>query len=189
MSVIDRGRTRLLACCIAAVAALGVLVLAPAAGAARLGGTYLALGDSYAYGYHQAQFVEQLKSKGFVEPATFNDGYVDDFGAALKLANPNLQVTNDACPGETTDTFIKGPSPYPISAYCAGGPTGKPFPKAFLHHPYSGTQLEDALAILKAKPNVSPITLDIGRNDALQACGPPKTCTEAQIGALLAHIA
>ncbi len=85
-----------------------MLALAPAANAAHVGNTYLALGDSLAYGYHAAQFKSELESKGFVEPATFNDGYVDDFGATLKLANPKLQIINDGCPGETTETFING---------------------------------------------------------------------------------
>jgi lysophospholipase L1-like esterase len=189
MSVVYRIRARLLACCVIAVAALGALVLAPSAGAAKLGSTYLALGDSYAYGYHAAQFAEELKSKGFVEPATFNDGYVDDFAAALKLFNPSLQVINDGCPGESTRTMINGSG---FTGFCGGGPGGKPapFPYAFLHHPYTtSTQLSDALAILKANPNVNPITLDIGGNDALQACGPPKTCTEAEIAALYGQIA
>lgn len=55
-----------------------------------------------------------------------------------------------------------------------------PFPKAFLHHPYPGTQLEDALAIAK-EPGVGTITLDIGANDILQflghTCGFPATFT------------
>ncbi len=149
MSVLFRIRARLLVC-VAALAALGALAFAPAAGANNAGGTYLALGDSLAYGYHQAQFNNELKEKGYVEPATFNDGYVDDFGAALKLFNPKLQIINDGCPGETTDTMIKG-SGVPGPNYCAGGPTGGPFPKVFLHHPYAGTQLADALAI-RGKP-------------------------------------
>jgi lysophospholipase L1-like esterase len=192
MSVSSRIHTRLLVCCVAAVAMLGALVLAPAAGAFKLGGTYLALGDSLAYGYHQAQFQEELHA-GHVDPATFNDGYVDDFGKLLKFANPELNVINDGCPGETTETMIHGSG---VSRACAGGPTGTPFPYFFLHHPYTTvSQLSDALAILAANPNVSPITLDIGSNDVLQflehTCGFPATdtCTETQIGAEFVHIA
>jgi lysophospholipase L1-like esterase len=191
MSVRSRIRTRLLACCVAAVAALGALVLAPTAGAANTGNTYLALGDSLAYGYHAAQFKAEFPA---INPASFNDGYVDDFGGFLKLFHPSLQVTNDGCPGETTETMIKGSG---IPGYCAGGPTGTPFPQVWLHHPYAGggSQLADALAILKANPNVSPITLDIGANDVLQfiahTCGFPATytCTEAQVAAEFGHIA
>jgi lysophospholipase L1-like esterase len=177
--------------CVAALAAFGALALAPAAGASGVGSTYLALGDSLAYGYHQAQFQEELKTKGFVEASNFNDGYVDDFGATLKLLNPKLKVVNDGCPGETTETMIKGSGVG--SAFCAGGPTGSPFPKAFLHHSYPGTQLEDALAIAK-EPGVGTITLDIGANDILQflghTCGFPATftCTPEQIEAEIGHV-
>jgi lysophospholipase L1-like esterase len=181
MSVLYRARTRLLACCVVAVAALGALVFAPAAGAAKIGSTYLALGDSYAYGFHHNLFYEELGTKGFVEPETFNNGYVDDFGGLLKVVHPGLQVINDGCPGETTVTFVNG---------------GCPTPKVFgthptLHHPYAGTQLADALAVLNEPgANVSPITLDIGGNDALNACGPGKpACTPTQIATLYGEIA
>jgi len=188
MTVLSRVRARLLVCA-AAVLAFGALALAPAA---QAGGTntYLALGDSLAYGYHQAQFQNELKEKGYVEAANFNDGYVDDFGAALNLLHPGLTIINDGCPGETTETMIKGSGVGP--EYCAGGPTGTPFPKAFLHHSYPGTQLEDALAI--AKEGVGTITLDIGANDLLQflehTCNFPATfsCTEAQVEAEIGHV-
>jgi lysophospholipase L1-like esterase len=190
MSALYRARARLLILA-AVVAALGALVLAPAAGAIGPGKTYLALGDSLAYGYHQAQFNQELKEKGFVNPANFNDGYVDDFAAVLKLANPKLKVVNDGCPGETTETFIKGSGVGP--AYCAGGPTGSPFPKAFLHHAFPGTQLEDALAVAK-EAGTGTITLDIGANDILQflghTCGFPVTfsCSEAEVEAEIGHV-
>lgn len=190
MSVFYRARARLLAG-VAVVVAFGALVLAPAAGATGPGNTYLALGDSLAYGYHQAQFQQELKEKGFVEAANFDDGYVDDFGATLKLLNPKLKIVNDGCPGETTETFIKGSGLG--GAFCAGGPTGSPFPKAFLHHAYPGTQLEDALAIAK-ESGTGTITLDIGANDILQflghTCGFPVTfsCSEAEVEAEIGHV-
>jgi lysophospholipase L1-like esterase len=195
MSVLYRVRACLLGCCVAVVvAASGAVAFTPAAGAAQVGNTYLALGDSLAYGYHAAQFKSELESKGYVEPATFDEGYVDDFGATLKLGHPKLRIINDGCPGETTETFINGSG---IPGYCAGGPTGTPFPYAFLHHPYSPhtSQLSDALAILKENPNVSPVTLDIGANDVLQflasKCGFPKTftCSPAEVEAELGQIA
>jgi lysophospholipase L1-like esterase len=192
MSVVHRVRACSLACCAAAIATLGVLAMAPAAGAFTVGSTYLALGDSLTYGFHQAQFFEEL-GKGEVNPATFDEGYVDDFGAVLKIAHPHLQIINDGCPGETTETFIKGSG---IPGFCAGGPHGSPFPYSFLHHPYTtGSQLSDALSILSSNHNVSPISLDIGANDVLQAlesmCGFPATdtCSEAQITAEYEHIA
>jgi lysophospholipase L1-like esterase len=190
MSALYRARARLLVC-FAVVIAFGALVLAPAAGAIGPGKTYLALGDSLAYGFHQAQFDQELKEKGFANPANYNDGYVDDFGAALKLLNPKLKVVDDGCPGETTDNMIKGSGVGP--AFCAGGPTGTPFPKAFLHHAFPGTQLEDALAIAK-EAGTGTITLDIGANDLLQflghTCGFPATftCSDAEIEAEIGHV-
>lgn len=80
------------------------------------------------------------------------------------------------------------------SGFGGGGPTGSPFPKAFLHHPYPGTQMEDALAIAR-EPGVNTITLDIGANDILQflghTCGFPATftCSQAQIEAEIGHVA
>ncbi|HSZ14332.1 MAG TPA: SGNH/GDSL hydrolase family protein [Solirubrobacteraceae bacterium] len=195
MSVLHRVSARSLTAAAMVIAALAALLaLTPAAGAAQVGNTYLALGDSLAYGYHAAQFKSELESKGFVEPATFDEGYVDDFGAVLKLTHPKLQTINDGCPGETTETFISGSG---IPGYCAGGPTGTPFPYAFLHHSYGShtSQLADALAILKANPKVSPITLDIGANDVLQflasKCGFPATftCSAAEVEGEFAHIA
>jgi len=192
MSVLSRVRAHLLVC-VAAIATLGALAFAPAAGAAKIGSTYLALGDSLAYGYHQAQFLSEYPN---INPASFDEGYNDDFANLLKLVNPHMQYINDGCPGETTETFIHGPGAPYTGAYCAGGPTGSPFPYVWLHHSYSGnSQLEDALAVLKANPNVSPITLDMGSNDVLQflehTCGFPKTytCTEAQVKAEFGHIA
>ena len=120
MSVFQRAHTRVLVCC---VAALGALAFTASAGAATVGNTYLALGDSLAYGYHAAQFKNELESKGYVEPETFDEGYVNDFGAALKLVNPKLKLIDDGCPGETSETLIKGSG---IPGYCAGGPTGTP---------------------------------------------------------------
>jgi lysophospholipase L1-like esterase len=194
MSVLYRAHARLLACCVAGVALLGALAFTTTASASSVGNTYLALGDSLAYGYHAAQFKSELESKGYVEPSTFDQGYVNDFGAALKLANPKLQIIDDGCPGETTETFINGSG---LPGYCAGGPTGTPFPYAFLHHAYTPytSQLADALAILKETPNVSPITLDIGANDVLQfvasKCGFPATftCSPAEVEAEFGHIA
>jgi lysophospholipase L1-like esterase len=209
VSVLCRVRARKFAC-VSAIAVLGVLVLAPGAGAAKIGKTYLAVGDSLAYGFHRALFDEELtKGEGTcitfageekcITPATFNDSYVNDFGSALELFRPGLQVINDGCPGETTETLINGPGEPFINLACAHGSGEEPFPLVWLHHPYSeslnGSQLSDALAILKANPDVSPITLDIGSNDITDflehECGFPTTfaCTEAQVGTEIAQIA
>jgi lysophospholipase L1-like esterase len=189
MSVSHRVNLRLLAPLAAALALVGTLAFAPAAGAVKVGNTYLALGDSLAYGYHAAEFAEEFPH---VNPATFEEGYVNDFGQVVKLFNKNVKLINDGCPGEGTETMIHGS---PIAGFC-GAEDAPPFPYVFLHHPYSTrTQLEDALKILHENPNVSPITLDIGANDLLHftasSCGFPAadTCTEAQFAAEITHIA
>jgi len=190
VSVLNRIPARLLVSCAAVLAAAAALTFVPSAGAARVGSTYLALGDSLAYGFHEAQFAEEFPN---VKPATFEEGYVDDFADLLKLVNPKLTLINDGCPGETTESLIHGSG---INGFCAGGPHGTPFPYAFLHHPYKGSsQLADALAILHENPKVSPITLDIGANDLLQfiasQCGFPAadSCSEAQFTGEFEHIA
>ena len=142
--------------------------------------SYLALGDSLAFGYSQAKFEELLPEEN---PADYHTGYVDDFAHLLRLGNPKLQVINDGCPGETTESFIKGPCEYQLA-----------FP---LHHPYVGgptsSQLSDALAYLQANPNTNPITLDIGANDALgvieHTCEKKVECVIKEAPALFEHIA
>jgi len=192
MSIFSRMRACVLACCVVAAGALGTLILAPSAGAAKTGTTYLAVGDSLTYGFHEAQFAKEYPA---VNPANYHEGYVDDFANFLKIFKPGLQVVNDGCPGETTETAINGAGPG-LEAYCAGGPTGTPFPRVWLHHPYTGaSQLADALNVLASNPNVSPITVDLGANDVLQflehTCGFPATytCTEAEVATEYGHIA
>jgi lysophospholipase L1-like esterase len=165
-----------------AAIALAALVLAPTAGANQPHHTtYLALGDSLAFGYSQAKFNELFPT----EPASaYDTGYVDDFGHVLRLFQPGVQTINDGCPGETTDSFIKGPCEY-----------GLAFP---LHHAYSGgplsSQLSDALNVLSTHPSaVTPLTIDIGANDALGliegTCKLEAKCIEEHAPALFAHIA
>ena len=142
--------------------------------------SYLALGDSLAFGYSLAKFESLLPTE---PPTAYNTGYVDDFARLLRFGNPRLQVINDGCPGETTESFIKGPCEYQLA-----------YP---LHHPYVGgpmsSQLSDALAYLQANPDTNPITLDIGANDALglieHTCEKKVECVIKESPALFAHIA
>jgi lysophospholipase L1-like esterase len=177
-----RSHTRTIACLLVLTMAFLALYLAPTtAGASHGQRSYLALGDSLAFGYSQAKFNSLFPNEN---PAAYHTGYVDDFGWVLRLFNPNLQVVNDGCPGETTDSFINGPCQYQLLFG--------------LHHPYSGgptsSQLSDALAYLEAhRGRVSPITLDIGANDALGVikgvCNLEPLCIAGQAPALFAHIA
>jgi lysophospholipase L1-like esterase len=177
----SRSHSRLMGCLLALTMVFLALYLAPTAGASNGQRSYLALGDSLAFGYSQAKFNSLFPNEN---PAAYNTGYVDDFARVLKFLNPRLQVVNDGCPGETTDSFINGPCQYQLL-----------FP---LHHPYSGgptsSQLSDALAYLEAhRGRVSPITLDIGANDALGVikgvCNLEPLCIAGQAPTLFAHIA
>jgi lysophospholipase L1-like esterase len=171
-----------------------IALLAGPAGAHGLGGpsrpsfrppaptSYLALGDSLAFGYSQAKFNENLPEEN---PAHFETGYVNDFGDVLKLFDHGLQIVNDGCPGETTESFIHGPCAYV-------GRDG-----FTLHHPYAGgpssSQLSDAVAYLEAHPGgVNPITIDIGANDALglieTTCKLEAACIAAGAPAVFAKI-
>ncbi len=177
--------------CILALAALGGSAAARGLSSSRLGSprpafgpqptAYLALGDSLAFGYSQARFDELFPEEN---PAGFENGYVNVVGGALKLFNPGLQIVNDGCPGETTESFVDGPCPY----------VAEGFP---LHHPYAGgpaaSQLSDALTYLEAHPGaVNPITLDIGANDALgliEGCKEEPACVIAGAPGVFGKIA
>lgn len=95
---------------------------------------YVSLGDSLARGV-------QPSSSGDVET---NQGYPDQLFTALQLGNPDLHLIKFGCPGETTQTMIKGG----ICTYTAH------------------TQLAQAARFLKNHPgHVQLVTIDIGAND------------------------
>jgi lysophospholipase L1-like esterase len=186
------------------IATLLALLLVPAgsaAGSSKPGSDYLALGDSLAYGYQAARFAAQFPN---VVPESFDDGYVDRLGFWLRLRNPSTKTTNDGCPGESTESFIRGGRSaatgfayVPNPAFCGDQPApgiGAIYNKAWLHHFYPGTQLADAVAFLAAHPNTNPITIDLGANDVLvflAQCGNgavPNCITPQSIGALFARI-
>jgi lysophospholipase L1-like esterase len=142
--------------------------------------SYLALGDSYAFGYSQARFNELSPREN---PAGFENGYVNDFGDALRRFEPGLRIVNDACPGETTESFIHGPCSYATGGYR-------------LHHPYAAgpnsAQFADALAYLRGhRGAVNPITIDLGGNDVLALaarCLAVITCIAADAPAAFAKV-
>jgi lysophospholipase L1-like esterase len=111
---------------------------------------YLALGDSSAFGFQLAKFLENLPAE---DPAAFNTGYVDHFARDLRAIKPRIQTINLSCPDETTDSLL-GLEP------CSYHP---PFP---LHTDYSDSQIDAALGVLRAhRGQVSPITINIGGAD------------------------
>ncbi|HTR90020.1 MAG TPA: hypothetical protein VMG62_07930, partial [Solirubrobacteraceae bacterium] len=107
LAVSFRSRARLIGCSLALVV-LTALALAPAAGAAKTPKeeTYLAMGDSLAFGYSQ-QLYNENESAG--DPASaFEAGYANDYLAYITAhhAYAGTKLVNDGCPGETTESLI-----------------------------------------------------------------------------------
>jgi hypothetical protein len=86
---------------------------------------YLALGDSFSFGYQ----VTRLSTPP--DPAAFDHGFVDGLGVYLRRIAPAITTVNYGCPGESMVTFIEGGCPA----------TAQGFP---LHDSFEGTQLEAA---------------------------------------------
>lgn len=135
---------------------------------------YLALGDSFTYGYQQPKVLAGLP------PSAFNTGYVDDFGARLRQIQPNIATINYGCPGESTASFINGPCPW-----SAAGQQ--------LHDAFAGSQLDAAVAFLRAHPGeVSPITISLWGNDIQEfirnVCNFDFACIQSGAPAAIAQI-
>jgi lysophospholipase L1-like esterase len=143
------------------ISALVLCAAAPSAGgASRLpaspGTRYLALGDSVTFGYQESTVVP---APDYNRAASFF-GYPEQLGPQLKL-----DVTNAACPGETTSSFIDTRG---ISNGCTNvhgkGPGYRS--KHPLHVRYKGSQLAFAISFLKRHRDVRLVSLMIGANDA-----------------------
>ncbi len=106
-------------------------------------GTYLALGDSIAFGYNP---------HGNPRNTTSFKGYPD-----LVSENLDLQLTNAACAGETTGHFISLESP--DNGCQIWHNTSR------LHTNYTSTQLDFAVNFLKSHPGTQLVTINIGAND------------------------
>jgi lysophospholipase L1-like esterase len=135
---------------------------------------YLALGDSVAFGFNP--LLDFRASASFV-------GYPEVLARRL-----DLDLTNAACPGETSGGFVSlGGVDNGCRAYRFGVPgVHPPFP---LHVDYTPSQLDFAVAFLRSHPRTRLVTLDIGANDLFvlqkgQCAGNP-TCVAAGLPALL----
>lgn len=144
---------------VAVAVAAGLTSAVPASAGSVTGpaadGTYLALGDSVAFGYVPPEAVpppNYQSAHSFV-------GYPEDVAQALRV-----RVWNASCPGETTASmFVAGA----VSNGCENSPgsaTGyrTQFP---LHVQYQGTQMEYALKYLAVHQHTQLVTIDIGAND------------------------
>jgi lysophospholipase L1-like esterase len=148
--------------------------------------TYLALGDSVAFGLD----VRLLSNQPPPPPSAFV-GYPETVAAVEHLLASKKEV-NAACPGETSASFIKVPTPTdPIDYGChSNGPQGQPPYKAFfgLHTDYPGSQLSFAVSELSTNKHINLVTLGIGSNDVLlllAQCGTDNTCVNNGIQGVL----
>jgi lysophospholipase L1-like esterase len=118
-------------------------------------GTYLALGDSVAFGFVPPEAVPPPNYRSAHSFA----GYPEDVAQALRV-----RVWNASCPGETTASMLVAGV---VSNGCEnspGSPTGYRtlFP---LHVQYQGTQMEYALKYLTVHSHTQLVTIDVGAND------------------------
>ena len=126
--------------------ALLALGAAPVSAEERVDTTYLALGDSVAFGF------SPLKSPLDAENFT---GYPEILAERL-----DIDHVNASCSGEATGGFI---NPRGLDNVCRSYRAHFP-----LHVAYTGTQLSFALDYLKAHPQTRLVTLNLGANDAFR---------------------
>jgi lysophospholipase L1-like esterase len=169
----------------AIVAAASVLPALPASAAPAGGsygyGTYLALGDSVAFGYVPS---DATPPPNYFDPRSFV-GYPEDVARAL-----HLRVSNASCPGETTASMLV---PGAQSNGCENSPGSSIGYRTLypLHVQYRGTQMQYAVRYLLTHRQTRLVTIDIGANDVFlceettaDACASP-----AEFDAVLQQIA
>lgn len=112
------------------------------------GTPYLALGDSLAFGYN-----------ALIQPPD-----ISQYVGYPTLVSQGTQTTlvNASCPGETSATFIGSSTQYFPGFDCAALIAGNG-----LFVPYDGARFQQAYAVnfLRAHPETSLITINIGGND------------------------
>lgn len=118
-------------------------------------GTYLALGDSVAFGYVPSSAVPAPK---YLDAHSFV-GYPEYLAQQL-----NERVSNASCPGETSASLLVAGAQSNGCENSPGSPVGYStlYP---LHVQYRGTQMAYALQYLEAHKHTQLITINIGAND------------------------
>ena len=179
------GVRRLIGIGLAGTAMVAAASLMPALPASAAGpaanGTYLALGDSVAFGFRPPASVptpNYRSANSFV-------GYPEDVGQALRLG-----VWNASCPGETTASMLVAGAP---SNGCENSPDGSPGYRTLypLHVQYQGTQMQYALRYLVTHRHTRLVTIDIGANDVFLCEGTTADmcASTAEFDAVLQQIA
>jgi lysophospholipase L1-like esterase len=144
-------------------------------------GTYLALGDSVAFGYVPP---EAVPAPNYRNAHSFV-GYPEYLAQRL-----NERVSNASCPGETTASMLVAGAPSNGCENSPGSPVGYAtlYP---LHVQYRGTQMEYALHYLAAHKHTRLVTIDIGANDAFlcQETTPDQCSSPAELQGVANEIA
>ena len=138
--------------------------------------TYLALGDSVAYGLDIRLLVPPFPT------ASAFTGYPEIIHQTETFLNSSSTEMNASCPGETSGSFITFGAP--DNGCNSPGPGGLPSFRSIipLHTDYTGSQLQFAVSQLTTNKKISQVTLGIGSNDVLlliKTCNNDQTCIAA----------
>lgn len=139
------------------LAATSMLLTGTLFGANDKNFTYLALGDSVAFGLNPTLLVPPLP------PPSVFVGYPEVIASDEHLLTSKKEV-NASCPGETSDSFVT-PGARDFGCHSAGPQGQPPFKMLGLHTDYTGTQLQFAVDQLSANKHINLVTLGIGSND------------------------
>jgi lysophospholipase L1-like esterase len=162
----------------------GILVGPPLTASAATGpvtgnarhGTYLALGDSVAFGYVPP---DATPAPNYYDAHSFVS-YANDVAQAL-----DERVFNASCPGETTASMLYPGAQSNGCENSVGSPIGYRtlYP---LHVQYQGTQTAYAVQFLTVHTHTKLVTIDIGANDAFlcETLAPHRCTTGTELAAL-----
>src|SRR5215471_920438 len=162
------------------------LLVVPAVAAGPQSDTYLALGDSIAFG------MNPLLLPPYASQIPTADKFVGYPEAYTNIANlPASKLINAACPGETSASFLNQNMPDLGCNSPHMDPYAPPFKSLGLHAPYTTSQMDYAMSKLAANSHFNLVTLTIGANDvlmalpAIQQCGNDQACASAKLGDVL----
>jgi lysophospholipase L1-like esterase len=162
------------------------LLVAPLFGGDDNNLTYLALGDSIAFGFNPLLLPPYKAVPPFPTPNEFI-GYPETVEQFERLLHSEQEI-NASCPGETSGSFLNVAAP---DNGCHGSQGFKTL--VGLHTTYNGSQAAFAVAQLATNKGINLVTLDIGGNDLLlleQRCANPNSalfaaCVEADLPGVL----
>jgi len=143
-------------------------------------GSYLALGDSVAFGYVPPQAVP---APNYSDADSFR-GYPEFVGKRLED-----RVSNASCPGETTASLLTAGAQSNGCENALNSPVGY---RTFypLHVGYTGTQMDYALHFLATHPRSTRlVSINIGANDAFLCQQTTNDGCVSELPGLLATIA